>query len=65
MQPTQQKQQSQAAQQPVNRLWEVSGMGLPRAFIKAYSKEQARSEYRLMYHLHESRPVQAAEAKNG
>ena len=62
MQPTQQKQQPQQ-QQPVNRLWEVSGMGLPRAFIKAYSREQARSEYRLRFHLHESRPVNATEAK--
>lgn len=57
MQPTQQKQQQ--PQEPVNRLWEVSGMGLPRAFIKAYSREQAKSEYRLRYQLHESRPVEA------
>jgi len=64
MQPTQQKQQSQAAQ-PVNRLWDVSGMGLPRVFIKAYTKEQARNEYRIRFHLHESRPVSVAEYKDG
>ncbi len=63
MQPTQQKQPQ--VQMPVNRLWEVSGMGLPRAIIKAYTKEQARGEYRIRFQLHESRPVNASEYKDG
>lgn len=62
MQPTQQKTQ---VSQPVMRPWEVSGMGLPRVFIQAYTREQARNEYRIRFHLHESRPVTATEFKDG
>ncbi len=49
---------------PALRAWEVSGMGLPRAYISAYGQQQAKSEYRIRYQLHSSRPVEAVEVKD-
>lgn len=49
---------------PPLKTWEVSGMGLPRHYISAYGREQAKSEYRFRYQLHSSRSVEAVEASN-
>lgn len=49
---------------PTMKVWEVSFDGLPRAFIKAYGKEQAKNEYRFRYQLHESRQPVAVEFKD-
>ena len=49
---------------PTMKVWEVSFGELPRAFIKAYGKEQAKNEYRLRYQLHESRQPVAVEFKD-
>jgi hypothetical protein len=46
------------------KAWEVAYGDLPRAFIKAYGREQAKNEYRIRYHLHESRQPIALEMKD-
>lgn len=52
------------AQLPTMRVWEVTYEGLPRAFIKAYGKEQAKNEYRIRFQLHDSRQPVAVEFKD-
>ena len=49
---------------PMMKAWEVAYGDLPRAFIKAYGREQAKNEYRIRYHLHESRQTIALEMKD-
>jgi hypothetical protein len=49
---------------PTMRVWEVSYEGLPRSFIKAYGREQAKNEYRIRFQLHESRQPTAVEFKD-
>ncbi|NBS69412.1 hypothetical protein EBT31_10940 [bacterium] len=55
---------SEKTAMPTMKVWEVSFGELPRAFIKAYGKEQAKNEYRLRYQLHESRQPIAVEFKD-
>lgn len=49
---------------PTMKVWEVSYEGLPRSFIKAYGREQAKNEYRIRFQLHESRQPTAVEFKD-
>lgn len=47
--------------QLVLKAWEATSNGLPRLLIKAYTREEARSEYRSRVGLHTSRPVDLKE----
>lgn len=49
---------------PMMKAWEVAYGDLPRAFIKAYGREQAKNEYRIRYQLHDSRQPIASEMKD-
>lgn len=52
---------SAPVKQLIIRAWEAVSNGLPRLLIKAYTREEARSEYRSRVGLHASRPVDLKE----